>query len=184
MRQQGAAAADSDDDYSDNESSKKKNRIRMQPISIEGDLSVYSIIKSLGLYRHLRRTFVGIHAMSTKEAAQTVRRCSSCIAYCITNDKCYNATISKSMVIGVMCALLQPDGHGLIYRYIEYLGRKGYTPSTLLHNVEYTRHMLTFAYRNIPECHRKNCNLSSLLTYLSELCSQVRINRHILHTCY
>lgn len=184
MRQQGAAA-DSDDDYSDNESSKKKNRIRMRPISIEGDLQVYSIIKSLGLYTHLRRTFIGIHAMSTKEASQTVRRCSSCVAYCITDDNCrYNEAITKSMVIGVFCALLRPDGHGLIYKYIEYLGKKGYTPSTLLHNVEYTRHMLTFAHRNIPDCSRKNSNLTSLLAYLSELCSQVIINRHIFHTCY
>jgi hypothetical protein len=186
MRQKGAAA-DSDDDYSDNESSKKKNRVRMPPISIEGDFQVYPIMKSLGLYTHLRRTFIGIHAMSTKEASQTVRRCSSCVAYCITDDNSsYNETetITKSMVIGVLCALLRLDGHGLIYKYIEHLGKKGYTPSTLLHNVEYTRHMLTFAYRNIPECQRNDSNLTSLLAYLSELCSQVIINYHILHTCY
>ena len=178
---------DSDDTCSSSDElnrPKKKTRIRMPAITIVGDLQVYSIMKSLGLYKHLRRTFVGIHAMSTKEAAQTMRRCSSCIAFCITDNKSYNDVIKKAMVIGVMSALLQPEGHGLIYKYIEFLGKEGYTPSTLLHNVEYVRHMLTFAYRNIPECNKKRCNLTSLLAYLSELCSQVIYYHHNLHTFY
>ena len=112
--------------------------------------------------------------MTANEARQTTKRCSSFIAYLITDNK-NEQQISKYMVIGALCAVLRPDGHSLVQNYLEYLGAIGYSPATILHNVEYIRHLASFAYRNMRECSRRSSNLPSLLSYLAELGCKVTI---------
>ena len=161
---------DDDDDDGERTSRVQRNILRHRNISIEGDRKICEILRSMNLYKFLRRKIGGEPVYSMKEAIQIMKRFGSFLAYIDLNYG-EDSVVTESKIRVLMRAVLNPRGHFLLYEYVEYLAALKYKPNTLRNTIRYVSTSLQWAYNCNSDCRQHL--LQSFQTYAQDLSKKV-----------
>lgn len=152
---------------------KKDSRrlLRRKNIRMAGDSQCEVILRSMGLYKHLRRSIGKSKQYSVKEANQIVKKVSCYIAF-VTNTH-YGGRINLKNTVKVLRRTLKPCGHQLVYDYVEMLAEQGTMPSTLSHQIDYIKAAERWAQNCIRKCRKHP--FTPFKEYAADLVKQVLI---------
>jgi hypothetical protein len=150
----------------------KKDSRRLQRrknIRIAGDSKCELILRTMGLYKHLRRSIGKSKQYSVKEANQIVKKVSCFIAFVINAH--YDERINLKNTVKVLRRTLKPRGHQLVYDYVEMLAEQGTMPSTLSHQIDYIKAAERWAQNCIRKCRKHP--FTPFKEYAADLVKQV-----------